>query len=167
MFRTHSCRFLFVMIATIIAAALGTACDRTSEQGVVVSEGGTDADVLAIVREEWISVYNAGDAAGLTNHFTEDAVLLNPGEPIVTGHDSLEATFEDWFSGPSRKLEILSSEVRSVGDLAVERADYTVRASDSPHTVVATGKYVMAWQRSSDGTWKIVWDIWSRNEPTP
>ncbi len=165
MLTKHFSRFFIAMIALITVVALGPACNRAPEPTVVVTEGGTEGDVLADVRKGWVAAYNAGDASRMASYFAEDAELLIPGEPTLTGRDAIEVILVKWLSGPPRTLEIVKSDVRSAGDMAVDRAIRTVREGDSPDGAVRTGKYVMVWQRWSDGTWKIVWDIWNSNAP--
>ena len=131
----------------------------------MVAGAGAEGDVLAELRDAWVTAYNSGDAVMLAGYFADDAVMLPPNEPVLSGKALIQAEFEGWFQGERGVLEIVASEVRSTRDLAIERATYTVREGTSPDDSTRTGKYVMLCQRGPDGLWKIVWDMWNSNDP--
>lgn len=164
--RTRFNRFLPLLVMGVVTLSI-TACQSVPDREGSAASAGDDSDVLADVREAWVTAYNAGDAATLAGYFADDAVMLPPNGPALSGKPAIETYLTQNLAGSSAILEIVSSDVLSSGDLAVERATYTATEGAAPDSPKRTGKYVMAFQRDPDGVWKIRWDTWNSSEPIP
>ena len=119
------------------------------------------------VREECATAMRAGDVESFMAIVTDDAVLMPPNEPAVTGKEAIRAWTQLFFEQFSIEPTISVKEVEVVGDWAFERADYTFRL-----TPVAGGavmqeniKNLRVLQRQSDGSWKIAREIWNSDHP--
>ena len=99
---------------------------------------------------------NYADVAAL---YTENAKVLAPDAPIVTGRGAIEAFWRE-AAGASgivgATLKTLDLEV--AGDTAYEVGEAALALSSGQGPPV---KYVVVWKRGGDGAWRIHWDIWN------
>ena len=101
--------------------------------------------------------FNAGDLAGATAPFAEDAVIISDGEPLVEGSDTMTAVYEGMLAQFTLDYHLSSEEVIHGGDIIYERGTYTLDLMDK-----ATGEtvqqvknnHVHIFKRQADGSWK-------------
>ena len=131
----------------------------------------TEADVEAInsLRDEFIGLDNASDAAGLASLYTNDAVLMPPNEAAVTGNQAIESWFQTTFDQFTTEFTVASEELEVVGDWAFDWGAYmtalTPRAGGEP--TEDRGKYIVILRKQVDGSWRIAHDIWNSDNPAP
>ena len=127
------------------------------------------ADVRAIKRSsaDWDDAWNAGDIDALLALYTNDAVVMGPNEPAVTGREAMRARFRSYFDIYDDKTKSSLEDVRVSGDLAVVRGGYT--DVSSPRTggtpVDEKGKWISVYQRQPDESWRILWEMTSSDLP--
>jgi uncharacterized protein (TIGR02246 family) len=126
-----------------------------------------EAAVRAVDRE-WAQAATAGDATALTALYASDATLLPPNEPAAKGEavKKYNADMANAFSGP---FELTTTAVEGRGDLAYAvgtyRATLTPKKAGAKPLPAEEGKYLEVLKRQADGSWKIVYDMWSQNAP--
>ena len=131
----------------------------------------TEADVEAInsLRDEFIGLDNASDAAGLASLYTNDAVLMPPNQAAVTGNQAIESWFQTTFDQFTTEFTVASEELEVVGDWAFDWGAYmtalTPKAGGEP--TEDRGKYIVILRKQVDGSWRIVRDIWNSDNPPP
>jgi ketosteroid isomerase-like protein len=94
----------------------------------------------------------------LASLYTNDAKLLAPDAPIVTGRKAIENFWRDAVSAlglVSATLKTLDLEVSE--DTAYEVGQGDLKLSSGQATV----KYMVVWRRGDDGTWRLHRDIWN------
>jgi ketosteroid isomerase-like protein len=120
-----------------------------------------DKATIQAMEDQLAKAFLAGDGKAAAAVYTEDAILLPPGEPSVAGR----AAIEDYWGRNSGFAEIAltTTDVQPMGsDHAREIGTFAGKTKgDSP--VVFGGKYVLIWQKSSDA-WLATTDAWSANE---
>lgn len=128
----------------------------------------TDAEAQAIRAgtDAWDDAYNAGDTAALAAAYAEDAVLLPPNAPAVSGRtaigDFLTADGANT-RGAGLKFAIASDSTVGVsGDLAYEAGTFSV--NDASGATVATGKFIGVFNKKDD-KWLLVRDTWNMDAP--
>ena len=124
----------------------------------------TAADVAALKADPsaWFDAYNAGNADGVANLYAEDAVLMAPGAPGVTGR----AAIRDYISSDiaiskSTGLVMNLGEVTGVGvagDTGWLSGTFSV--ADGSGSIVDNGKFLSVYSRTADG-WKLIRDTWN------
>jgi uncharacterized protein (TIGR02246 family) len=164
--------------AILIAIALGAACQSApkTETSAMGSESaavpaGLSAEDEAAVRAldaAWARASSAGDGNAVAALYTSDATVLPPMEPIRQG----EAAKKYWvdvtnsFSGPT---ELTTTAVGGRGDLAYAvgtyRSTLTPKKAGAKPLPTEEGKYLEVLKKQADGSWKIVYDMWSPNAP--
>lgn len=152
-----------VHLTALLGFALAAACQPATPAGL------TDADKAAIDSTSRVFVRHAlaNDFAALTrDYYTDDAIVLPPNMPAVTGHPAIEAMFKAF--PPITAFELQTEEVEGSADLAYVRGRYTMTMSPPGAPAIAdSGKYLEIWRKQSDGAWKSVRDMFSSNIPLP
>ncbi len=161
---------LFVALATLVLGSVGCAQppDDTEASQDTVSEATTGnlAD-MAAVRSGVDATNRAaeqavaeGDVAGFVQRvYTDDAVILPPGAPKMTGHEAIE---QFWSSAAEQLgltgIRLQTDELVPMGpDMAYELGTGTLETGQGE----MQAKYVVIWRRSEDGSWRWHVDIWN------
>ena len=154
--------------ATLCAAAtltlIAVACNDTDTH---------DADVKAIQANEaqWNQDWQAKDSGKIMAHYADDAVLIVPGGPSVSGKDAIGKSLAGMLADPvlSLKFQNAKVDVAKSGDLAYTEGSYTLAMTDpqTKQTINDHGSYVTTYRKQADGTWKAVTDIASSEVPPP
>ena len=167
-------RHFFILTALTLSAACQPAPKtQTSTEGAesaAAPAGLSSQDEAAIraVDHEWARVASAGDGIALTALYTSDATLLPPNEPPAKGEavKKYNVDMANAFSGP---FELETTAVEGRGDFAVAvgtyRATLTPKKAGAKPMPTEEGKYVEVLKKQPDGSWKIVYDMWSSNAP--
>lgn len=93
------------------------------------------------------------DLDGVLDCFTEDAMLLAPGAPIVSGHEALREWWAGFFAAGFESAEMTPhTVVIDSPDHVVEVGTYTMRLP-GPDGEITTdqGKYSVTYRRGRDG----------------
>jgi uncharacterized protein (TIGR02246 family) len=114
------------------------------------------------VDDQFSAAFNKGDAAGVADKYTDDAVVLPPGQDMVRGKKNI---LEFWQKtvGQLSDLKAQTLEVKRVGRTFVrEIGSFSFKTRSDPPQEIA-GKYVVLWQKVA-GRWKLNTDIWNTNK---
>jgi len=112
----------------------------------------------------------AKDLDRYVSFYADDAVLLWPGAPMVTGRAAIREFMRVFFSTPdfSLSFETARVEVSRAGDLAYTCGTNKVTLVDpNGKRMKDSGKYLTVYRKQSDGTWKVVADTGNSDLPTP
>jgi uncharacterized protein (TIGR02246 family) len=121
------------------------------------------AEVLALARA-WENCANARDARGIAALYAENATLLPPGLPPITGRQNIQGFWQGFFDAGASDAKLKSSQISSSGDLAYEIGEYSaMMPQPSGGTAPGTGKYLVVFERQQDGTLKMAADMFSPN----
>jgi ketosteroid isomerase-like protein len=152
-----------VRLTALLGFALAAACQPAPPAGL------GDADKAAIDSTSRVFVRHAlaNDFAALArDYYSDDAMVLPPNAPAVTGHGAIEAMFKTF--PPITAFELRTEEVEGTADLAYVRGRYAMTMSPPGAPAIAdSGKYLEIWRKQSDGTWKSVRDMFSSDIPLP
>ncbi len=130
------------------------------------------ADERAI-REIEIEADKAAAAKDLdryVSYYADDAALLPPGAPMVTGKEAIRKAMGALFAMPGFSLSFKTTkvEVSRSGDLAYSYGTNTVTMNDPKgKPLTDKGKYVAVYRKQPDGAWKVVADIANSDLPAP
>ena len=100
-------------------------------------------------------------------YYAEDAVVLPPNGPSVQGWAEMGSWFASAPSISDFKPEII--EVDGRGDLAYVRGKYSMMITlpGASEPVKDTGKYIEIWRKQTDGSWRVIRDIFNSDLPLP
>jgi len=115
---------------------------------------------------EFVTAWNDSDLNKVNSSIADDAVLIQPDGPILTGREAILASISENYDGSLLKQSATVDEVTAVGDMAYARGtwklDPTAEAgSDVPS---ASGYWSVIYKRGPDGGWQ-TWR-WMWNQPS-
>lgn len=106
-----------------------------------------------------LDAMNRGDIDAVVEHYTEDAVLIFPSEPIIQGRANIRSYWES-VSSTDRAAQLQTLLITCVGDLACEVGQYEVTTSGEQSAGNRlNGKNVVVWRKQEDGTWRLAVDV--------
>lgn len=128
----------------------------------VAADSAKEVTALRAVDQQWEKAYNAGNAEGVASLYDENAVLLPPGAPAVSGRAAIKAFFAK-DTAESQKAGIVftlgsKADGGVSGDMGWQSGSYV--AKDKAGKVVETGKYLSV-SRKTGGKWLYVRDTWN------
>ena len=128
----------------------------------------TPEDAIRVASAEWDDAFNAGDLARLLELYTEQAVDMPPNLPVLEGKAAIEADLQYVLEEFDAHHETSIIDIKVDGDLAVERAAYTMELTPKTggDTMTEVGKHVVVRQQVGD-EWKVLWEIWNQDESLP
>jgi len=135
--------------------------------------GGRQAEVKALQDNEarWNQEYAARDLDKLVAHYADNAVLMPPGFPSVTGPVEIRKMLKGMVDDPAMSLKFQAArvEVASSGDMGYTQGTYQMTMTDaaSKQVIHDHGSYVTAYRKQPGGSWKAVADIATSEAPPP
>lgn len=123
--------------------------------------------ILEASHRNYAAAMMKGDAAELASHFTGNGILLPENSSALRGREAIEGWFLSWLpSTKVREFEVFIEEVTLVGETAYEvgRHRMVLQSGNRP-PVTINGKFLMVYERGSDGTWRISRDMFNSNGP--
>ncbi|HYO14617.1 MAG TPA: nuclear transport factor 2 family protein [Thermoanaerobaculia bacterium] len=191
-----SSKIVFPLLLAIgLAGACSPASDNEETTSADTGSAGTaaaestpapelDPGVVGQVRDRYIAAVNDGDLDALMGFWSEDGVLIPPGQPAASGREAIRAWYQNMFNQVDADIDIRSAETRIAGDWGYDRGTFTmtlapktaaggtgtaapgtppgpaaadVKTPPSPQTF----NYVVILQRGGGGDWKVARNIWS------
>ena len=140
--------------------------------GLMVGNGfaAASADETAIRAQttSWMKAYNGGDAKAVAALYADDALLMPPGAPGVTGQKAILAFITKDIAGSKAAGAMFNvspkSDVGVSGDMGWESGTYTVTIKAA---VVESGKFLSV-SRKKEGKWLYIHDTWNADaSPAP
>jgi uncharacterized protein (TIGR02246 family) len=136
---------------------------------VQAADTAQDLKAMHGVEQTWMKAYNAGDAESIANLYDEDALLMPPNQPAVSGKAAIRAHFLKEVEAAKKGGVVVSGSSNpdgaTNGDMGWEAGTYLVK-DKAGHTLEA-GKYLSVF-RKKGSKWLFVRDIWNADSaPAP
>jgi uncharacterized protein (TIGR02246 family) len=148
--------------------AVGVVALVASIAGLAHAAAPASADETAIRAQaaSWEKAYNGGDAKGVAAQYADDALLLPPGAPGVSGRAAILQFFtKDTADAKAAGAVFVlnpKTDVGVSGNLGWESGTYKVTVKGA---VVETGKFLSV-SRKKDGKWQYIRDTWNADAPS-
>jgi len=152
MSRANPARLLMVLATLLVISA----CNKTAPVDTAA-----DNAALLSVAESFSKAYNDKNADLVAATYTNDAQLLPPDAPAISGNSDIRAHYADDIANHWMQLTINTGESGVAGDWGWRSGTWSVGATPD-----MTGKYVEVWRRTTDG-WRIYRDIWNSDAAAP
>ncbi len=153
-------------LLTLALCAALTSCDDAEQ---VTEPPATDgaAEVRA-ASVAWDDAFNTSDVTGLMALYADDAVSMPYYGPALEGKASIEADFRAFFADFDASHETTIVGLQIADDWAIERGEYTLEAvaKDGSGSFQEVGKHIVIRRKTASG-WRVVWEIWNLDEPSP
>lgn len=140
--------------------ALSSACQQADKR--VAGEA-----TLRNLNDEWSRVAGSKDVEETISYYSDDAVLMLPNLPTLTGKESIRTLWKEMFASQtfSGGWKTTKVEVARSGDLAYVMGDYEFTETDSGRPMTDKGKYLQVWKKQADGNWKTSAHMFSSEVP--
>jgi uncharacterized protein (TIGR02246 family) len=127
----------------------------------------TEGDRLLKRDAEWAAAATAGkDVDKIVSYWTDDAVVVPPGQPVVEGKPALRAFVESSLKMPGFGIRWKSERPAFSPDgkmASLHGTNETTMTGPDGKTMTMKGRSVTVWRLESDGQWRCAIDIW--NDP--
>ncbi len=158
---------LFTLIFLFTFSILIISCKQESLDYEAVSQSAT-VEELGQMNRDFAKALTAKDAVAAANLYDENASLLPPNEPIVTGRANIQAYWQGAIDAGVIDASVKTIDAKSNGDLGYEIGMFTMRFQGARgDTILEVGKYTEILKRNSEGKWISIYGMWSSNEPVP
>ena len=147
--------------------AIGIVALVGSMTGLAYAASPASADEAAIRAQttSWGKAYNGGDAKAVAALYAEDALLLPPGAPGVSGRAAILQYFTKDIADSKAAGAVFAldpkTDVGVSGNMGWESGMYKVTVKGA---VVETGKFLSV-SRKKDGKWLYIRDTWNADAP--
>lgn len=151
------------MRTVLLPAVVLALCACSSSGGPMPAEASASRSELGRMNRDFAAALNAKDAKAAAALYTEDAVLIPPGESLVRGRPAIE---EYWRAalelGGVREVSVETMDAHSSGSLGYETGRFVLTANGPDgQPVVERGRYVELLRRQPDGRWLSTHGIWN------
>lgn len=144
-----------------------------------------DTGAVGLLRDQYIAAVNDGELDKVASFWSEDGVLMPPGQPAAVGKQAVVAWYRNMFNQVDADIDIRSAESQIVGDWAYDRGTFTMalvpkqpaggtgagaQAGTPPGPAAAdvktpaspqTYNYLVMMHRDGGGSWKLARNIWT------
>ncbi len=101
--------------------------------------------------------FKQGNAAGIAELYTENAMLLPPGSDFVKGKEAIRDFWKRVMDLGIKEAELNILEVELHDDTTIELGQYKLMGGGK---VMDQGKYIVIWKQEG-GQWKVHRDMWN------
>jgi ketosteroid isomerase-like protein len=158
---------IFTIIFLFTLSILVISCKQESLDSEKASPSAT-VEELGQMNRDFAKALTAKDAVAASILYDENASLLPPNEPIVTGRANIQAYWQGAIDAGIIDASVKTIDAKSDGDLGYEIGMFTLRFKGAKgDTIVEVGKYTEILERNSEGKWISTYGMWSSNEPLP
>ena len=163
------------LLATLYLTACNNPQSQTSNDQKITDSVKTQVDENhtsdrnAIMKADsaWDKASEAKSVEGWLSYYTDDAIMMPPGEKICIDKASREASIKNMFAIPGASLRFQTTNVgiSQMGDQAYAVGVYQWSSKDTKgNDYHETGKYCETWKKQPDGNWKCIVDIWNADQ---
>lgn len=121
---------------------------------------------LSQMNKDFAKALNNNDAEAASLLYAEDASLLPPNEPIVTGRENIKNYWQGALDAGTTNVSVSTISTGSSGDLGYEigRFELSYPGPDGK-MIIEKGKYTELLKRMADGNWISIYGIWNSDSP--
>ena len=119
---------------------------------------------------QWSAAAGAKDVDKTVSYYAADAIVMPPNAPAATTKEAIRSAWKEMLTSPGAAISWKATkvEVAKAGDLAYVSGTYEQLMTDaSGKPAKDRGKYVEIFKKQTDGTWKVIVDIWNSDLPAP
>ncbi len=110
----------------------------------------------------FMEAFERGDAASVAALYAEDAVVLPPDAPMISGRAAIEEFWRGLMAAGARGVNLVTLRLGGSGDVLHEvgRATFTIQPEGGETNTPAV-KYVVVWERDPAGGLALAVDMWN------
>ena len=116
--------------------------------------------------KKYMEFYNNGDASGVAELHSDDALVMPPNIDMVKGKSSIKKAISDEVSAGATDLAFTTINMYGNEDFVTEVGRYSLNVKNEGEIVMSdSGKYVVLWEQVSKNNWLMKADIWNSDLP--
>jgi uncharacterized protein (TIGR02246 family) len=154
--------FALAGCAALLALTAGCADMHRSMMSERADTREADTKAVKDLETAWSRDAATKNPATFASYYSEDASLLLPGAPMITGREAILNALKPMMSDPNFALQFSSTkaEASKGGDLVYTLGTYTMTVT-GPDKKPATdkGKFATIFKKQADASWKVVADV--------
>lgn len=120
---------------------------------------------IEVLVARYVDAFNRRDADAFAALFAEDAQLMAPHVPTITGRDAIRQALPGFWELGLRDLELTPLTVHRHDDVVLDSGRWGLRVGADTDAAKDEGKDLRVWQRQADGSWQVIFDIWNTDLP--
>lgn len=126
--------------------------------------GASDIQEVQQLFRQFIAAFNQGDLEALRSSYTEDALVIPPGHPMVQGPEAIiSQLWGPMFEAFDVDADLPIEEIQLGDGFGFVRGTYRMRLEPSGggDSVAEEGRYIDVVQTDPNGAWRIARAIWN------
>ena len=128
----------------------------------------TEQEAIKHFVEQMVSMFNKGDVEGLLTIMTENAVIMPPNEPKISGKEAIGSWTKSFFD-PFENYHLSCSleEVQVAGTWAFILGHFTLTLTPKGggEVIDETSKFIDILEQQPNGDWKLAREIFNSDKP--
>ena len=154
--------FVLLFVVAILLFMLTTGCKEKNK----TPEAATTEE-LSQMNRDFAKALNNKDAVAASLLYSENATLLPPNEPIVTGRENIQKYWQGALDAGTTDVSVSTISTGSNGDLGYEigRFQLSYPGADGK-MIVEKGKYTEILKLTKNGKWISIYGIWNSDPST-
>ena len=150
-------KVFFPLFATVIlfAACNNKSKTENSQTSATVQDHSSEAAAIMKADSAWDKMSETKSAEGWLSYYSDDAIMMPPGENVCKDKASREASIKNMFAVPgmSLRFQTTKAEVSKSGDIGYAVGVYQWKSKDAKgKDYHETGKYTEVWKKHADGS---------------
>jgi len=157
--------FTLLIVTVVISTILSCKQENKNSEKEEMPKSAT-LEELGQMNRDFAKALTAKDAVAAAIVYDENASLLPPNEPIVTGRTNIQAYWQGAIDAGIIDATVKTIDAKSEGNLGYEIGTFTMRFHGAKNdTIVEVGKYTEILERNKEGKWISTYGMWSSNKP--
>ena len=116
--------------------------------------------------KKYMKFYNNGDASGVAELHSDDALVMPPNIDMVKGKMSIKKAISDEISAGATDLVFKTLNMYGNEEFVTEVGRFSLNVKNEGEIVMSdSGKYVVLWEQVSKNNWLMKADIWNSDLP--
>ena len=116
--------------------------------------------------EKYMKYYNSGNASGVADLHTNDALVMPPNTGMVSGKKEIKKAISDEILAGATDLVFDSIYMYGNQDYITETGRFSLNIKEGGKIVMSdSGKYIVLWKQVSKNNWLMKADIWNSDLP--
>jgi len=141
-------KLLNILILTLIVSSAG-AVPSTSESEMWINN------------KTWEVAFNTGNAAALTDLYSEDAVVMPPSLEILNAPDTIENYWVEQMHAGTDNFRVQTINLKVENDVIYQTAVWIATVTSNGVSTDLDGEMTNVITRQEDGSWKIKLQSWN------
>ena len=154
------------LVFVVFILTFATACQTQA----TADTRAADEAALRKLDDEWSkAAASSRDVEKTVSYYSDDAVVMPPNIPTLTGKEPIRALWKSMVESPSFSggWQATKVDIARSGDLAYVSGNYEFKETDAGgKPITDKGKYLEIWKKQTDGSWKCVADMFNSDLPS-